>query len=118
MLLKKKPIVETDLVLIHIEDKPAFYGRVEKIIPDIKPKWWRVKFLFLTFPYQITTWIIDHEQIRGGDFTMAGTPIRIEKIVLPADESHAVDRKSVDSVAEEKTGKKASVLSLGQKRKN
>jgi len=82
MDFKKTSIVETDLVLIHIDDKPAFYGRVEQIIPDSKKGWWRVRFLFLTFPHQMTTWVIDDEQIRGADFTMGGTPIRIEKLVI------------------------------------
>ena len=45
-----KSVVEHDLVLIHVEEKPAFYGRIEKITADVKPKWWQVTFLALTFP--------------------------------------------------------------------
>lgn len=80
---KQRAIVEQDLALIYVEDKPAFYARVEKISADIKPKWWQVKFLMLTIPVNLTTWIIDDEQIRGADFTMGGTPIRIEKVEIP-----------------------------------
>jgi len=105
---KKDPIVEQDLVLIHIENKPVFYGRVEQITADVKPKWWQVKFLFLTLPYQVTTWIIDEEQIRGADFTMGGTPIRIEKLVVPEDQ--LADEN--EEVEEPKLTRKASVLSL------
>ena len=83
MIFKQNPIVEGELVLIHIENKPALYARVEKITADVKPNWWQVKFLMLTIPLQVVTWIIDDEQIRGGDFTMGGTPIRIEKVVPP-----------------------------------
>lgn len=83
MNLKRESILEQEIVLINIEDKPAFYARVEAITTDVKPKWWRVKFLFLTIPLQVATWIIDDEQIRGADFTMGGTPFRIEKIVIP-----------------------------------
>ncbi len=118
MHLKKDPIVESDLVLIHIEDKPAFYGRVEQITPDVKPKWWRVKFLFLTLPYQLTTWILDEEQIRGADFTMGGTPIRIEKVVVPVEQQPEQERKEQQGPQGQQSAKpkKARVLSLGNKK--
>ncbi len=83
MNLKPGPLREGELVLIHIENKPALYARVEKITADVKPNWWQVKFLMLTIPVQVVTWIIDDDQIRGADFTMGGTPIRIEKVVAP-----------------------------------
>lgn len=115
MYLNKDSIVESDLVLIHIDNKPAFYGRVENITTDVKPKWWRVKFLFLTIPYQVTTWIIDDEQIRGADFTMGGTPIRIEKIVVEEKgEDVGVSEKSQE---EAEPNRKARVLSLGKNKK-
>ena len=113
MYQNKDSIIESDLVLIHIENKPAFYGRVEEITADVKPKWWRVKFLFLTIPYQITIWTIDNEQIRGADFTMGGTPIRIEKVIVTELEGN--DNKDSEE-SQEKTGpsRKARVLSLGE----
>jgi len=113
LYLKKDSIVEGDLVLIHIDGKAAFYGRVEQVSADLKPKWWQVKFLFLTMPAQVATWIIDEEQIRGAEFTMGGTPIRIEKVVVPEDtkeEETELDEENAD------LGKKASVLSLHQKK--
>ena len=36
-----------DLVLAHIDNKPAFYARIEEITPDVKPGWWKVKLLVL-----------------------------------------------------------------------
>ncbi len=114
--LKNKSFVEGELVLIHIEDNPAFYGRVEAISPDIKPKWWQVKFLFLTVPCQFTTWILDEEQIRGADFTMGGTPIRVEKVTMPEDETFSEEEGELDSSDPEKpVKKKATVLSLHKK---
>jgi hypothetical protein len=44
-----------------------------------------VKLLVLSFPLQVFTWILDAGQIDGTPFTMAGTPIRLEKVVPPAD---------------------------------
>lgn len=118
MDLKNDSIIEQDLILIYIENRPAFFGRVEKITPDVKPKWWSIKFLALTLPLKIMTWIIDDEQIRGADFTMGGTPIRIEKVIPPEEldvpsEETKITAESEDVVLQ----KKARVLSLHIKKK-
>lgn len=74
-----------DLVLVHVEDKPGFYARIEDIAPDVKKGWWVVRLLVLTFPLQVYTWILDESQIDGASFTMGGTPLKIEKVVSPVD---------------------------------
>jgi len=117
MHFKKKPIIENDLVLIQIEDKPAFYARVEQIMADGKPKWWQVKLLFLTVPVQLTTWILDDEQIRGADFTMGGTPIRIDRVVVPQESASGENapeevQPSPESEPQTRTKKTARVLSM------
>lgn len=78
------PTTINDLVSVHIDNKPAFYARIEDISPDVKPGWWHVKLLVLTFPAQIFTWILEESQINGTPFTMGGTPVFLEKIVPPA----------------------------------
>jgi hypothetical protein len=84
-----------DLVLVHIDQKPGFYARIEDITPDMKPGWWQVRLLVLAFPLQIFTWTLDESQINGEPYTMGGTPVRLEKVVpplerveKPADEAH------------------------------
>lgn len=72
-----------DLVLVHIDNKPGFYARIEDVSPDVKAGWWRVKLLVLTVPLEIYTWILEETQINGAPFTMGGTPIRMEKVVSP-----------------------------------
>lgn len=72
-----------DLVLVHVDEKPGFYARVEDISPDDKAGWWQVQLLVLTFPLQHFTWILDEFQLEGAGFTMGGTPIRIEPVVSP-----------------------------------
>ena len=72
-----------DLVLAHIDNKPAFYARIEEITPDVKPGWWKVKLLVLTVPLQSYTWILDDSQVNGAPFTMGETPIMLEKVVSP-----------------------------------
>jgi len=116
MDFNKTSIVETDLVLIHIDDKPAFYGRVEQIIPDSKKGWWCVRFLFLTFPHQMTTWVIDDEQIRGADFTMGGTPVRIEKIVVASEHQAAETKTATENDDDQQAQPKARVFSIAPKK--
>lgn len=72
-----------DLVLIHVDNKPGFYARIDEILPDAKPGWWQVKLLVLTFPMQVFTWILDDFQVEGADFTMGGTPLRLEPVISP-----------------------------------
>jgi hypothetical protein len=72
-----------DLVLAHIDNKPAFYARIEEISPDVKPGWWKVKLLVLTVPLQVYTWILDESQVNGAPFTMGETPIMLEKVITP-----------------------------------
>ncbi|MCG8607521.1 hypothetical protein MJD09_21380 [bacterium] len=115
MINKQKSIIEQDIVLIHVEEKPAFYARVEAITADVKPKWWQVKFLFLTMPVQVVTWIIDDEQIRGADFTMGGTPIRIERIEVPKEAEAPTETPEESSAQKKEVEKKGRVLSLHRK---
>lgn len=72
-----------DLVLVHVDEKPGFYARIEDISPDVKKGWWVVKLLVLTFPLQVYTWILDESQVNGAPFTMGGTPLMLEKIDSP-----------------------------------
>lgn len=77
---QKKGNREGDLVLIYHEDKPAIYGRIEAIEPDIKRDWYQVTLLLLSVPPQTVTWILRREYIDGGGFTMGGRPMRLERV--------------------------------------
>lgn len=74
-----------DVVLVHVDEKPGFYARVDEIISDVKPGWWQVQLLVFTLPLQVFTWILDEFQLEGGDFTMGGTPLRMEIVVSPVE---------------------------------
>ena len=78
-----------DLVLVHVDNRPGFFARIEAISPDMKPGWWQVKLLILTMPLQVYTWILDESQIDGAPYTMGGTPIRLEKIISPVQDEEA-----------------------------
>ena len=76
---------KNDIVLIHFEDQPLTFARIEKISPDIKKGWYHVKLLLLQVPPQVVTWILRDAYINGEDFTMDGKQMRLEKVVCPED---------------------------------
>ena len=116
------PVVEKDLVLVYVDGNPAFFARIEGFEADTKPKWWRVKLLVLQIPMNVVTWVLRHEQINGEEFTMGGTPIRLEKVKVPQEsdlapaqeeEPSAEEPEKEEAPAEEETKKSARILSLG-----
>jgi hypothetical protein len=68
------------LVLVHYQDRPGAYARIESIDPDVKKSWYHVTLLLLTIPAQNVTWILREEYIRGEPFTMGGQPVRLEPV--------------------------------------
>jgi hypothetical protein len=86
-----------DVILIHVEEKPAFYARVEEILFDAKKGWRQMRFVVLTVPLQEMTWTLEPSQIDGDPFTMGGTPLRIERLAdpvptFPPEESAGAER--------------------------
>ena len=69
-----------DIVLVYLNESPAFFARIEAIEPDIKPGWWQVKLLVLETPLQTVDWILRDAYVQGDQFTMGGTPVRIERV--------------------------------------
>ena len=74
---------EKDIVLIHYEDTPLVFARIEEILPDHKPGWYHVRLLMLQVPVQIVTWILRDAYIDGDPFTMDGKKMRLEKVDVP-----------------------------------
>lgn len=69
-----------DLVLVHLDRKPAFYARLNDISPDVKRGWYQAELLVLSLPRQTMIWILEESQINGAEFTMGGRPVRLELI--------------------------------------
>ena len=72
-----------DVILVHVDERPTFYARVEEILLDRKPGWRQIRFQALTLPPQELTWTLEPSQIDGDTFTMGGTPVRIERLSDP-----------------------------------
>jgi len=110
-----------DLVLVHVDNRPGFYARVEDITPDVKKGWWQVKLLVLSFPLQVYTWILDESQIGGAPFTMGGTPLMLEKVESPVVRETIVGEDAASAPAEEpsrNTPKGPKVVSLFDRKKD
>lgn len=123
---------EGDVVLVHIENNPAFFARVEGISADVKPGWYQVRLLVLQVPLVVITWILRETYVNGDEFTMGGRPVRMAKVVTPEefrviDEASDVVPKKEESPAEkpadavsgqmESAKEKGKVLSLADRRK-
>lgn len=72
--------VEGDVVLVHYQDKPEVFARIESIEPDMKKDWYHVTLLLLTLPMQTVTWILRDAYINGEGFTMGGMPMRLDPV--------------------------------------
>lgn len=116
-----------DVVLVHMDNNPAFFARVDEISTDVKPGWFHVKLLVLQIPLLAVTWILREEYYNGQEFTMGGRPMRIEKVAAPMDKSvdeGAEDRKKKTSKPElvvpkkeSKPSKQGKVISISDHRK-
>ena len=108
-----------EIVLVHVDNKPGFYARIEDISPDVKPGWWQVRLLVLTFPLQVFTWILDEFQLEYAPFTMGGTPIRLEPVVSPLEEERQQqEQKDVEERKRQRQeGGSSKVVSLADRRK-
>ena len=108
---------ENDIVLLHFEDQPLGFARIEEILPDSKPDWYHVKLLMLQVPLQVVTWILRDRYISGDEFTMNGKRMRLERVVCP-------ETVSEEDLPENDSGEKpapasgeATVISLADKLK-
>ena len=100
-----------DVVLVHYQDQPTLYARIDAIEPDVKKDWYQVTFLFLTLPAQTVTWILKEAYINGEMFTMGGQPVRLERVPR----TEPLQEESEDEPAKEKNGGPAKVIPLRKK---
>ena len=109
---------ENDIVLIHFEDQPLSFARIEEILPDNKPDWYHVKLLMLQVPLQVVTWILRDRYILGDEFTMNGKRMRLERVVAPETALDEDDRlEDVPGEQPVPSDNKATVISLADKLK-
>ena len=108
-----------EIVLVHVDNKPGFYARIEDISPDVKPGWWQVRLLVLTFPLQVFTWILDEFQLEYAPFTMGGTPIQLEPVVSPMEEERLQQeqKEHEESKRQRQESGGCKVVSLADRRK-
>lgn len=105
---------ENDIVIVHIEDSPPFFARVESILPDVKKDWFQIKLLILQIPMNSVTWILRDIYINGQTFQMNGKDVTLELVPFPLDP----DDKVEDEIEEpaQKEGKVISFNSVKKKK--
>ena len=86
MNLYEKKFQPLEVVLVFINEEPAFFARVENVKPDIKKKWWQLTLLMLTIPLKTIQWKLDDDQMRGHPFTMKSVPMQIRRVERPQEE--------------------------------
>jgi hypothetical protein len=91
-----------DVVLIHVDEQPAFFARIEEILADSKPGWYQVRLLVLKVPLTEVTWILRDRYIDGEPLTMDGRSVRLEKVerLEPAVASDPGEKETEDHVAD------------------
>jgi hypothetical protein len=101
-----------DIVLIHLEDKPISFARIERIDPDIKPGWFKIKFFLLQIPLQSVVWILRAAYINGTEFTMSGKRMRIEQVVCPEEDALPADESPKTKLDKESRAGDAKVIDM------
>ncbi|HPI92581.1 MAG TPA: hypothetical protein PLT09_14065 [Deltaproteobacteria bacterium] len=107
-----------DVVAIHINNQPSVYARIEAIEADLKPRWYRVKFLFLGFPPQEVTWILRAEYLEGAHFTMKDVPMQILPLKKPGSPQTQSPAKTGASGAHVISMNRVRAIKDGEKRKD
>jgi hypothetical protein len=107
-----------DIVLVHHEDSPLFFARIEDINPDHKKDWYHVTLLVLKIPVQTITWTLRDIYIDGAEFTMGGKRMRLEKVAAPSKDPATVSPEKKGRKQEKKpvSSEKATVISFNPRK--
>ena len=93
-----------DIILIHVEDEPSSFARIEEIREDYKKNWYHVKLMLLQVPVQVVTWILRDIYIDGEEFTIDGARMRFEKITCPEDTVIVTEEEPEEEGLTDETG--------------
>ncbi len=66
--------------MIHYQNQPALFARIDGIEPDMKKDWYQVTLLLLTVPPHSVTWILREEYVNGAEFTMGGVAMKLQPV--------------------------------------
>ncbi len=101
-----------EIVAVYIDDKPSIYARIEDYEADVKPRWFKVRMLFLTFPPQEVTWILREGQVDGEPFTMNDIPVKLKTV-----SSHNETTDNVKTKAQPPKRSSGKIISLAERAK-
>ena len=116
-----------DIVLIHLENTPVSFARIESILPDGKKDWYQVRLLMLQVPLQVVTWILKNDYINGHEFFMNDKKMRLELVESPVQDLPSIGAKlkkkrkapqKKSSPKNKSKGSKGKIISLADFKKN
>lgn len=107
-----------DVIGVYIDEKLAFFARVEEIAPDVKAGWRKMRFLILNpaIEEREMTWILQPSQINGEPYSMEGIPVRIERLPDPVPAATEPLPEEEPPASKEKAGKTARVIEFPGRR--
>ena len=74
----KQNLLPSDVVLVYVRERPAFYGQITAIESDRKKGWYRVRLRSVFGEIQ---WILEDVHVfLGQTWTFQGIPHRMERI--------------------------------------
>ncbi len=74
----RQNLKSSDVVLVHIREKPAFYAQIRTIEPDVKRGWYRATLRSVFGEFQ---WILEDVHLfLGQTWTFGGIPHRMERV--------------------------------------
>lgn len=92
-----------EIVAVYIDDQPSVYARIEDYEADVKPRWYKVKMLFLTFPPQEITWLLREVQVDGEPFTMNNIPVRLDAVKSSVQQHQKIETET--QISKKSSGK-------------
>lgn len=107
---------ENDIVLIHFENNPVAFARIEGIFPDKVRGWFNVKLLLLQLPLKTMVWTLREAYINGEMFTMNGKEVRLERIECPEDPE--IDETGENGEEEAEEIPETKIISLADRKKD
>lgn len=96
-------IKENDVCILYVNGLPGNFVRIESIEPDVKPGWYEVNFIELTFPLQTIKWKIDEDHLKGGNINMKGTTFNLQLVPNQVNKKTIKEKKQDELIGSAKT---------------
>ena len=108
-------IKENDVCILIVDGFPSCYVKVEVIVPDIKPDWFEVGLIELSFPPAPIIWKLQENHLNGDIIHMQGKELQLQhldKIIVKKEPIENLKLADIIDLSEWKKAKMNSNSSL------